>query len=316
MNGTTKIYQASLGPTISAASLAGRGRFHRLRAPKEGQEASARGFQEKNNRLSSGPESAPSTEDLCAAGFASEHKEPSDVGDCDESAWRSHCAGRGLDSGNRVHSMKHDPYRAALLASCLLVSFGAASAATFSGNFGDRGNTALVSSDLGTASFTDPYAIANNVALYNFVVATTATVDIQSTAFVSGGADPYFSLFQGSGGSATFLASNYDQAFSTGGDFDYSSSLTAGHYEIALGVSANQSFAENYGSGTLADGFIGLGDPGSLGNGSYSVQVTMKSGQPVAAPEIDAASLVTALTLLAGSILAIRGRQRSPATCR
>jgi hypothetical protein len=44
--------------------------------------------------------------------------------------------------------------------------------------------------------------------------------------------------------------------------------------------------------------------------------VTMKSGQPVAAPEIDAASLVTALTLLAGSILAIRGRQRSPATCR
>jgi hypothetical protein len=201
------------------------------------------------------------------------------------------------------------------LASCLWVSSGAASAATFSGNFGDPSNTALVGSDLGAASFTDAYAIANNVALYNVVVPTAETVDIQSTAFASGGADPYFSLFQGAGGSATFLASNYDQAFSTGGDFVYSSFLSAGHYEIALGVSANESFAENYGAGTLADGFIGFGDPGSLGNGSYAIQVTMKSSQPAAAPEIDAASMVTALTLLAGSILVMRGRERSPATC-
>jgi len=206
-------------------------------------------------------------------------------------------------------------FEATFFASCLLVSSGAASAATFSGNFGDAGNTALVGSDLGAASFTDGYAIANNVALYNLVVPTAETVDIQSTGFASGGADPYFSLFQGSGSSATFLASNYDQAFSTGGDFDYSSLLGAGHYEIALGVSANESFAENYGSGTLADGFIGLGDPGSLGNGSYAVQVTIRSGQPLAAPEIDAASMITALTLLAGSLLVMKGRRRNPATC-
>jgi hypothetical protein len=207
--------------------------------------------------------------------------------------------------------MQHALRNATLLASLLLAVCGAASAATYSGNFGDASNTALVGSDLGAASFTDAYAIANNVALYNLVVNTAETVEIQSTAFASGGADPYFSLFQGSGGSAVFLASNYDQAFSTGGDFDYSGLLTAGHYEIALGVSANESFAENYGTGTLADGFIGLGDPGSLGNGSYAIQVTMKSGQPLAAPEIDATSMSTALTLLAGSILVLTGRRRS-----
>lgn len=197
-----------------------------------------------------------------------------------------------------------------LVASFLLSVAATAPAATFSGNFGDTSNAALVGSDLGAASFTDQYAIADNVALYNIVVPTAETVNIQSTAFAAGGADPYFSLFHGSGGSATFLASNYTQAFSTGGDFDYSGLLAAGRYEIALAVSANMSFAENYGSGTLADGFIGLGDPGSLGNGSYAVQVTMQSGKPpLGAPEIDPASMASALTLLAGGLLVSRGRQ-------
>lgn len=209
--------------------------------------------------------------------------------------------------------MTYQIHKRFFVASFLLASAATASAATFSGNFGDSSNTALVGSDLGAASFSDSYAIADNVALYNLVVPTAETVSIQSTAFAAGGADPYFSLFQGTGGSATFLASNYNQAFSTGGDFDYSGMLVAGHYEIALGVSANMSFAENYGSGTLADGFIGLGDPGSLGNGSYALQVTMKSAQPpLAAPEIDPASMSSALTLVAGFILVSRSRSRVP----
>lgn len=108
-------------------------------------------------------------------------------------------------------------------------------------------------------------------------------VSIQSTGFGAGGADPYFTLFQGSGQTATVLASNYTQAFSTGGDFNYSGSLVAGNYVLALGVFANMSLAENYGSGTLADGFTALGEPGSLGNGEYSVLVQGVSSVPVPA---------------------------------
>ena len=138
-----------------------------------------------------------------------------------------------------------------------------ASATTFSGRLDDPGNAALVGSDLGTPDFSDQFAIANNLALYGFTVGTAGLVSIVSTGFVAGGVDPYFSLFTGAGASAAFLDSNYLQAFSTGGDFSYAAVLDAGSYQIALGTFANMSFAENLGTGTLADGFIGLGQPGA-----------------------------------------------------
>lgn len=40
-----------------------------------------------------------------------------------------------------------------------------------------------------------------------------------------------------------------------------------------MGAFAKMSFAENDASYTLADGFIGFGEPGSLGNGSYALDV-------------------------------------------
>jgi hypothetical protein len=122
-------------------------------------------------------------------------------------------------------------------------------------------------------------------------------------------AEPYLTLFQLTGGAATFFDSNYIQAFSTGGDLDYSATLAKGTYEVALGVFANLSFAENYGSGTLADGFTSLGDPDSLGDGSYAVQVKLGSGTTVSAPEIDPAPAVDVLTLLAGTVLVLRSRR-------
>jgi len=188
----------------------------------------------------------------------------------------------------------------------VIVCASSARAVDFSGSFADSTNTALVGSDLGSASFSDDNAISNNVALYELIVPVTETVSITSTSFAAGGADPYLTLFKGSGGAATFFDSNYTQAFSTGGDLDYSATLTKGDYEVALGVFANLSFAENFSSGTLADGFTGLGDPGSLGNGSYAVQVKLGTS---AAPEIDPASTAGALTLLAGGVLVLRGRR-------
>jgi len=151
---------------------------------------------------------------------------------------------------------------------------------TLSGNFGDSTNSALVGSDLGAASFTDANTIANNVALYDVTVLVAGTVSIQSTGFGAGGADPYFSLFQGAAGTAIFLASNYTQAYATGGDFTFSGTLAAGNYRLALGVFANESFAENLGIGTLADGFIGLGEAGSLRNGNYAVTLTTPEPVP------------------------------------
>jgi hypothetical protein len=169
---------------------------------------------------------------------------------------------------------------APLFGTLLVAATAAASAQTYTGRFDDPGNAALVASDLTAASFVDDFAVANNVAIYDLVVGTAGTVSIQSTGFGEGGADPYFTLFQGSDGTATFLDSNYVQAFSTGGDFSYSALLAAGAYKITLGVFANMSFAENLGSGTLADGFIALGEPGSLGDGHYRMVVTTPVPEP------------------------------------
>jgi hypothetical protein len=149
-----------------------------------------------------------------------------------------------------------------------------ASTVTLSGFFNDASNTALVGSDLGPALFGDDFEIANNVALYALAVPIAGLVSFDSNGFAAGGADPYFTLFQGNGPSATFLDSNFLQAFSTGGDFLISLPLAAGNYMIALGVFANMSFAENLGMGTLADGFIGLGQPDALGNYFYELVVT------------------------------------------
>lgn len=189
---------------------------------------------------------------------------------------------------------------APLFGALLLVATAAASAQIYAGRFDDPGNAALVASDLSAAMFNDVFAIANNVAIYDLVVPIAGKVTIQSTGFAAGGADPYFSLFKGGNSTATFLDSNFAQAFSTGGDFSYSASLAAGAYKIALGVFANLSFAENLGIGALADGFIALGEPGSLGDGHYRLVVTA----PVPEPSI---SILLAIGLVAAGFL---GRRR------
>jgi hypothetical protein len=161
-----------------------------------------------------------------------------------------------------------------LLCLGLVTGTAQATTTTYSGFVNDQANAALVYSDLSPALFGNDNDIANNVALYQLFVPITGNVGFVSKGFAAGGVDPYFSLFQGSGPTATFLGSNYDQAFSTGGDFNLSYALAAGNYVVALGTSANMSFAENYGSGTFGDGFNSLGTPYSLGNYYYELAVT------------------------------------------
>jgi hypothetical protein len=151
---------------------------------------------------------------------------------------------------------------------------------TFAGYVDDAANSNLVGPDLGTALFGDDFEIANNVALYTLDVAESGVVTFDSNGFAAGGIDPYFTLFSGATTSATFVESNYAQAFSTGDDFLISVPLAAGTYRVAIGTFANMSFAENLGMGTLADGFVGLGDPNWLGNYYYELVVTTPSAVP------------------------------------
>jgi hypothetical protein len=154
---------------------------------------------------------------------------------------------------------------------------------TLSGYFNDPTNTSLVYSDMTAALFGDDYEIANNVAIYQFNVPIAGNVNFDSNGFAAGGADPYFTLFEGSDSAATVAGSNYTQAFSTGGDFLLTYALAVGDYQVAMGVFANMSIAENYGSGTLADGFTFLGEPWYLGTSYYELVVTTPSA-PVPEP--------------------------------
>lgn len=184
-----------------------------------------------------------------------------------------------------------------LLLAGLATHAAASHAVTFSGYVNDAANPALVHSDLGPALFGDDFEIANNVALHTFSVAAPGNFNFDSNGFDAGGIDPYFTLFSGTGPTATFLASNYDQAFNTGGDFLINLALAAGDYTIALGTFANMSFAENDPDAdpSLGDGFTFLGGPGFLGNYYYELSVDIGEPPPVPEP----GSLMLLLTGLA-----------------
>jgi hypothetical protein len=171
-----------------------------------------------------------------------------------------------------------------LLVLIILLAPALASADTFSGFLNDPGNVVLVASDLGPALFGDDFEIANNVALHTLLVAVADTYSFESTGFAAGGVDPYFTLFDGTNPAGTFVGSNYATAFSTGGDFTLSFSLNPGTYTLAVGAFANLSFSENLGTGTLGDGFTGLGGPGFLGTSFYEIQVAQATTPPVPAP--------------------------------
>jgi hypothetical protein len=88
-------------------------------------------------------------------------------------------------------------------------------------------------------------------------------------SIAQGGFEPYLSLFDASGVflASTFFGTNCPAGAHTntnsGQCFDVlldGGALAAGDYQIAISAFENMSFAENNGSGTLADGFTGLGN--------------------------------------------------------
>ena len=165
------------------------------------------------------------------------------------------------------------PVIVASLVSLLASASGARAASiTLSGYVADPLNAALIGSDAWAGAvppsplFGDDFEIDDNVALHEIVLVTGGMTTFESLGFGLGGIDPYFSLFAGGGAGATFVGSNWDDAFfGDGGDFLLQFNLAPGIYSVAIGTFANMSFAENIGAGVLGDGFIAAGS-GFLGS--------------------------------------------------
>ena len=197
--------------------------------------------------------------------------------------------------------MTHIFGKALAAAALALAGFSAnAASVTYSGNLGDSANAYLVGSDLGAPVFSDPSApgdpdatarvVANNVALYQLVLSQAGVLTLSSGPLGTG-IDPYVTLFSGNDHGATFVASAQDA-------FSWSSAVLAGSYWVAIGDYENFSFAENWGTGTLGDGFIAIGDPNLLGDGSYSVTASLDTGTPPIPEPSESAMLLLGVAAL------------------
>ncbi len=168
----------------------------------------------------------------------------------------------------------------------------------------------------------------DDVLLYAFTLSAQSTLTIQSYGYggtsnapggrnaagsiiLAGGFDSYVSLFNGTGAAATFLDSNDDGVCPPGNAAPachdstlVMPSLAGGSYTLALSVFDNFSFAENFGSGTLGDGFIGLGDyfdaaSGTVRTSNYVVDISAPSLVVATVPE------PAAWPMAAGGLLAL-----------
>ncbi len=221
-----------------------------------------------------------------------------------EVRWRHHTKQTEMGKFNMINRLLQS---VAGLVLALAAGSSLAGSVTFSGNLGNSANSALVASDLSAAQFTDDQATANNVALYALHVLVGSNANFTSSGFALGGMDPYFSIFSGTDpGIATWLESNYLHAQTLGGDFSMDVALAPGDYTVAIGVYSNLSFAENLGSGFLADGFIGLGGARYLGDGAYALTVTLLDELTVPEP----GSAMLTLTAACAAVW-VRRRRRS-----
>jgi hypothetical protein len=131
------------------------------------------------------------------------------------------------------------------------------------------------------------------------------------TNIAQGGFEPYLSLFDSSGDflTSTLLGTTCPAGAHTNTSslqcYDVSldgGTLAPGNYQIAISAFENMSFAENLGTGTLADGFTGLGNLAGGEDLHYAFDVVLGSASPVPEPSVG--------WLLGGVVLAVVGIRR------
>jgi hypothetical protein len=141
------------------------------------------------------------------------------------------------------------------------------------------------------------------------------------------GFEPYLSLFDDGGNfiASTFFGTTCPAGAQTNPDtgscFDVALDggiLAAGDYKVAISAFENMSFAENFGSGTLADGFTGLGNLAEGEGLHYAFDITLEpSSPPSPVPEPwpgtmgGLTTLAAAAARLRMSVQTIAGRRAS-----
>jgi hypothetical protein len=113
------------------------------------------------------------------------------------------------------------------------------------------------------------------------------------TVIADAGFEPYLSLFDAAGNflNSTFFGTTCPPGAHTspalGSCFDVllnGGTLAAGDYRITISAFQNLSFAENFGTGTLADGFTGLGNLAQGEDLHYAFDVSLTSTSSVPEP--------------------------------
>ncbi|HEX5227462.1 MAG TPA: DVUA0089 family protein [Bryobacteraceae bacterium] len=143
------------------------------------------------------------------------------------------------------------------------------------------------------AAVVDSFTVSTTSAMQAVTFSYGGGVNGAGTPIAEGGFEPYLSLFDAGGNvlGSTFFGTTCPAGANTnsvsGQCFDVSLDggvLAPGTYQIAISAFENMSFAENFGSGTLADGFTGLGNlaPGEDLHYAFDVDLTPTAATPEA----------------------------------
>ena len=158
------------------------------------------------------------------------------------------------------------------------------------------------------AAVVDTFNVAATTSVYAVSFSYGGGTNGAGTPIAQGGLEPYLSLFDSAGNfvESTFYGTTCPTGAHTnsvsGQCYDVELdpiTLGPGTYSIALTAFENLSFAENYGTGTLADGFTGLGNLAAGEDLNYAFDVVLGGSTTTPTPE------PASLALLASGLLAL-----------
>jgi len=157
------------------------------------------------------------------------------------------------------------------------------------------------------AAVVDSFTVGTESGMQAVTFSYGGGVNGAGTSIAEGGFEPYLSLFDASGNllASTYFGTTCPSGANTntlsGECFDVSldgGTLAPGTYQIAISAFENLSSAENLGTGSLADGFTGLGNLADGEDLHYAFDVVLTSAAPVPEPAEAWLLLGTLLTLV------------------